>query len=96
MKVLSLATGLLFAAASSAAYGISVSGIDMAATADTISLSYGNFYDSTSTTSADIINATQLSAALTDTSAATYAFSTTSSAFVDLDFSTPDLQRRGR
>lgn len=89
MKVLSLATGLLFVAASSAAYGMTIAGINVAATADSINLSYGDFYDSSSATSADIISADQLAAALTDTSAATYAFSTTSSAFVDLGFSTP-------
>jgi len=90
MKVLNLvATGLLFAAASSAAYGITIGGINMVATADSVLQSYGDFYDSTSSTSADIISSAQLAADLTDSNAATYAFSTTSSAFVDLGFNTP-------
>lgn len=101
MKFLSLITGLLFVAGSSAAYGtsITIAGETMQASADQL-LSYTKisttgggttsaFYDSSSTDASAYIDGTTLAQDLTDSSASTYAYSKISYANATLGFSTP-------
>lgn len=94
MRFLSLFSVLIFAATSSVAYGASIGGINLAATANNVLDSYGNFYNYDtprppypSGVSPLPVSSGQLVSDLSDSSEATYVFSSTSGAFVDLDFS---------
>jgi hypothetical protein len=100
MKVLSLVIGLLFAAASSAAYAVTIAGYNLASTSDSASVDFGTYYDWTNTVVAynDVGYTVQqptsdaLNAALTYTDASsvgTYVYSRSNNASLTVSFSNP-------